>query len=141
MSLLDGTRPLKRWRWVGIFSEELMACAALVQVGLARQSFWALHLRDSDGPLRERTRMFPRRSEVQLTMGRPASSGAPARLGRVVIHDRGVALDVSLQEEAGFQSSAPTGPAGSGRASRPGSRPRARSRWTAAPRGRYGRSP
>ncbi len=109
MSLLDGTRPLKRWRWVGIFSEQLMACAALVQVGLARQSFWALHLRGSDETLRERTRMFPRRSEVQLTMGRPARSGPPARLGRVVINDRGVALDVTLEEEAGFQCICPHG--------------------------------
>ena len=109
MSLLDGTRPLKRWRWVGIFSEDLMGCAAIVQVGLARQSFWALHLRGSGQPMRERTRMRPRRSEVQLTMGRPAAAGPPARLGRVVINDRGVALDVKLQEEPGFQCTCPNG--------------------------------
>ena len=41
MSLFRGRRPLKRWRYVGVFCEELMACAALVQVGPARQTFWA----------------------------------------------------------------------------------------------------
>ena len=100
MALLDGTRPLKRWRWVGIFNEEMMACAAVVQVGLARQSFWALHMRgDARGRLRGRTRMVPRHSEVQMTIGAPGS-----RQGRLLIRDRGVVLDVSLHEEAGFQT-------------------------------------
>ena len=36
-------RPLKRWRWVGVFGEELMLCAAQVRIGPARQSFWAMH--------------------------------------------------------------------------------------------------
>ena len=107
MALLDGTRPLKRWRWVGIFSDELMACAALVEVGLARQSFWALHMRGPGEALRQRTRLRPRRSEVQLTMGRTASEGLPARPGRVLVNDRGVALDVTLEEEPGFQCICP----------------------------------
>jgi hypothetical protein len=42
MSLFQRGRPLKRWRYVGVFCEELMACAARVQVGPARQSFWAV---------------------------------------------------------------------------------------------------
>jgi hypothetical protein len=103
MSLLDGTRPLKRWRWVGIFSEELMACAAIVEVGLARQSFWALHMRGG-GRLRGRTRMLPRRSEVQLTIGAPN-----VRDGRLLIHDQGVVLDVTLHEQPGFQTICPHG--------------------------------
>ena len=40
--MFDRGRPLKRWRWVGVFSEELMVCAAQVRIGPARQSFWAL---------------------------------------------------------------------------------------------------
>ena len=60
MSLFRGTRPLKRWRYVGVFCEELMLCAARVQVGPARQSFWAL-LSRADGSLRERTRTLARR--------------------------------------------------------------------------------
>ena len=37
-----------------------MACAALVQVGPARQSFWAILSAREDGRLRERTRLLPR---------------------------------------------------------------------------------
>jgi hypothetical protein len=96
-SLFDGTRPLKRWRYVAIFSEELMACAALVRIGPLRQSFWALHLRDG-GPVREHTRLVPRRGEVELTAG---GAGAP---GRLRVRDRGVELDVELDEDDGFQA-------------------------------------
>jgi hypothetical protein len=109
MPLLEGTRPLKRWRWVGIFNDELMACAALVQVGLARQSFWALHMRGARTALRERTRMRPRREELQLTIGHAPMDGRDGRPGRVLIRDRGVSLDVSLQEEPGFQTICPHG--------------------------------
>jgi hypothetical protein len=31
----------KRWRYVGVFAEELMLCAASAQIGPLRQSFWA----------------------------------------------------------------------------------------------------
>lgn len=108
--LFRGTRPLKRWRYVGVFSEELSACAALVQIGPARQSFWALHDR-SDGSMRERTRMLPRRGEVELTHA-PTRSGAPggARApGRLRIRDRGVDLDVLLEEDAGIEALCPHG--------------------------------
>jgi hypothetical protein len=91
MRLVRGGRPLKRWRYVGVFSEQLMACAALVQVGPARQSFWALYRRDAD-ELYERTRLLPRRRELSL---------AP---GRLRLRDRGLALDVRLEEEAGVEA-------------------------------------
>lgn len=90
MALLRGGRPLKRWRYVGVFGEQLMACAAIVQVGPARQSFWALYRRDEDR-LQERTRMLPRRAELQL--GR----------GRLLLRDRGLELDLALAEEPGVQ--------------------------------------
>jgi hypothetical protein len=91
--LFAGTRPLKRWRYVGIFSEELSACAAIVQIGPARQSFWALHDR-GDGSVRERTRMLPCRGELELAR-------AP---GRLRISDLGVELDLLLEEEAGIEA-------------------------------------
>ncbi|HEX3451713.1 MAG TPA: DUF2804 family protein [Solirubrobacteraceae bacterium] len=73
MPLLRGTRPLKRWRYVAIFCEELMVCAATVQVGPARQSFWAVLLRDaqlgSQPRLLERTRLLRRRGAVELPQG------------------------------------------------------------------------
>jgi hypothetical protein len=108
MSLLRGGRPLKRWRYVGIFSEQLMACAALVQVGPARQSFWALYRRETD-ELRERTRMLPRARTLRLDHCTHDPDGSPAEPGRLLIEDGGVALDVSLTEEAGFRARCPHG--------------------------------
>jgi len=96
MGLLRGGRPLKRWRYVGVFCEELMACAALVQVGPARQSFWAV-LSRGDGRLRERTRLLPRRGAVELGEG------------HMGIHDDGVFLDLMLDEEAGIEARCPHG--------------------------------
>ncbi|HEY3758302.1 MAG TPA: DUF2804 family protein [Solirubrobacteraceae bacterium] len=109
MPLLRGTRPLKRWRYVAIFCEELMACAATVQVGPARQSFWAVLLRGeqlgSSPRLLERTRLLPRRGTVELSPG------------RLRIHDRSVdprgrrqtagtviACDFALEEGAAVEA-------------------------------------
>jgi hypothetical protein len=94
--LLHRGRPLKRWRYVGVFGEQLMACAAAVQIGPARQSFWALHLPGEEAT-RERTRMLPRRREVGLTPG------------RLTVHDRGVRLELVLEEDAGIQARCPHG--------------------------------
>ncbi|HEV7944001.1 MAG TPA: hypothetical protein VGP17_14520 [Solirubrobacteraceae bacterium] len=33
---------MKRWRYVAVFCEDVMACAATVQVGPVKQSFWAV---------------------------------------------------------------------------------------------------
>ena len=107
MGLFDGTRPLKRWRYVGIFSEELMACAARVQIGPARQSFWALKLGGEAG-MRERTRMLPRRREVELLAGGPAADGG-RRPGRLAIRDRGVELILELDEDEGIEARCPDG--------------------------------
>jgi hypothetical protein len=108
MTLLRAGRPLKRWRYVGVFSEQLMACAALVQVGPARQSFWALYRREDD-ELRERTRMLPRARTLALDEGADSQDGSSARPGRLRIDDRGVALDIGLEEEAGWRARCPNG--------------------------------
>jgi len=94
--LLRGTRPLKRWRYVGVFGDQITACAALVSIGPARQSFWALQA--EGGALRERTRLWPRAGELQLTHARALEPG------RLLIRDRGVVLDLLLEEEAGVQA-------------------------------------
>jgi hypothetical protein len=116
--IFDGSRPLKRWRYVGIFCEELMACAALVQIGPARQSFWALHMREG-GLMRERTRRLPRRGEVELIHAQRgtrayahARAGAPRREhspGKLRLNDRGVLLDLTLEEDGGFEATCPNG--------------------------------
>ncbi|HEY1834358.1 MAG TPA: DUF2804 family protein [Solirubrobacteraceae bacterium] len=90
-----GLRPLKSWRYVGVFGEQLMACAAHVRVGTARQSFWALWTPASR--MRERTRLVPRAGEVTL---------AP---GLLRIQTRSVQLDLRLSEEAGIQARCPHG--------------------------------
>ena len=105
MPLLLGLRPLKRWRYVGVFADELTACAALVQIGPARQSFWALML-PGEKRLRERTRLLPRRGEVMLA---PAGETRRPGRGRLRIEDRGVRLDLELEEEAGIEARCPHG--------------------------------
>ena len=42
MPMWRGGRPLKRWRWVGAFSDELMLCAAVARIGPVRVSWWAV---------------------------------------------------------------------------------------------------
>jgi hypothetical protein len=96
MKLFHGSRPLKRWRYVGVFCEELMACAAIVHVGPARQSFWAV-LPRPDGPMRERTRVLPRRGAIEL---------AP---GRLRLREDGVVLDLLLDEDPGIEALCPHG--------------------------------
>jgi hypothetical protein len=57
MALFHGARPLKRWRYVGVFGEKVMLCAAAVHVAGVPQSFWGLWDRGNrEGrELRERT--------------------------------------------------------------------------------------
>lgn len=47
MALLDGGQLRKRWRYVAVFGEEVMLCAARAQVGPFAQSFWVLRDRGS----------------------------------------------------------------------------------------------
>ena len=41
MPLLRGGRPLKRWRWVGAFGPDAMACAARASIGGLPVTWWA----------------------------------------------------------------------------------------------------
>jgi hypothetical protein len=96
MRMFRGTRPLKRWRYVGVFGERFMICAASVQVGPARQTFWAVFQRDS-GAMTERTRMIPRRGALDMTPG------------RLRIRDDAVLLDLELEEDDGIEAKCPHG--------------------------------
>jgi len=87
LALLRGTRPLKRWRYVAVFGEQLMACAARIQIGPARQSFWAVYLREQ-AMLRERTHLLGGRDRVALGNG------------ALRVADAGVLLELSLREAA-----------------------------------------
>jgi hypothetical protein len=105
LRMIHGGRPLKRWRYVGLFGEQLMACAALVQVGPARQSFWALYER-GERRLRERTRLLPRGAALRMSPGLPGRRERGRRLepGRVRLRDAGVELDLRLEEEEGIHA-------------------------------------
>jgi hypothetical protein len=82
-------RPLKRWRYVGVFCEELFACAASVQVGPARQAFWALYLRE-ERTMRERTHTLRARGAVELPGG------------ALRVRDAGIELELELAEDDGW---------------------------------------
>lgn len=87
-------RPLKAWRYVGVFGPELMLCAAVVRIGRARLAFWALWDREA-GSMHEQTRI-----------GRGAVALEP---GRVAVHDRNVRFELVLEEGPGVETVAPTG--------------------------------
>jgi hypothetical protein len=91
MRLFRRTRPLKRWRYIGVFNEQFMVCAASVHVGPAHQTFWAIFERAS-GLVVERTRLIPRPRALDLTPG------------RVRIRDDAVLLDLELEEDGGNEA-------------------------------------
>jgi hypothetical protein len=91
----DGLRPLKAWRYVGVYGPELMICAAIVRIGPARQAFWAIWDR-SRGRLRERTYLITTR-HVRLEPG------------RLSVDDGPVNVHVALEERPGVESVCPTG--------------------------------
>jgi len=85
----DG-RPLKAWRYVGVFAEEAMVCAAQVRIGPLHQCFWAVWDREQ-GRLHERT---IRRSSDAVSL-------PPGRM-RIACGDAEV--DVALKEEPGVET-------------------------------------
>jgi hypothetical protein len=83
---LKGGRPLKRWRYVGVFGADAMACFGVVRIGLLPQAFWAVL--DGDG-LRERTRF--RSSAVDLADGRVRVAG----VADLTVEPSGRAIEVT----------------------------------------------
>ncbi|MDX6690072.1 MAG: hypothetical protein QOG15_1529 [Solirubrobacteraceae bacterium] len=96
MPLVRGGRPLKRWRYIAAFSDELMLCAGSAQIGPLRSSWWAIWDR-SRGELSERTRV-----------GR----GTAARFGpggRLTVRDRRASIDLDVEEGSAVESLNPHG--------------------------------
>ena len=77
-----GRRPLKRWRYVGVYGPELMLCAGMVRVAGLPQTFWAVWDREGQR-LWERTVL--RRGRVALPDG------------AVRVADREVSVDLALE--------------------------------------------
>src|SRR5664280_235024 len=91
-----GLRPLKAWRYVGVFGDELMLCVAAVRIGPFRQCFWAVWERGRKR-LHEQTRVG--QGGVRLTPG------------QVRVDDGAIAVDLVLAETAGIESVCPSGAA------------------------------
>jgi hypothetical protein len=89
----SGTRPLKRWRYVGVYTAELMLCVGDARVGPIPQRWWAVTL--PDGTLRDRT-----------TVGR---GGVDLERSRVRVDVAGVRIDLELQESDGLDIVSPHG--------------------------------
>jgi Protein of unknown function (DUF2804) len=86
-------RPLKRWRYVAVYMPELMLCVADARVAGVPQRWWAVAL--SDGTLYERT-----------TARRIDRAPGP---GRVLVEDRGVRIELALEEGEGVEVVSPHG--------------------------------
>ena len=99
MPLVVSGRPVKRWRYVGVYGERLMLCAGVVWIGVLPQTFWAVWDRRR-AALRERTRMF-----------RPLRFVSVGGDGRVVIRDGTVSADLVLEPGVAVETASPHGPA------------------------------
>lgn len=60
-----GTRPRKRWRYIGFYGEDVMLCMVALSVGPFRQCFWSLWDR-LEGRVIDNTQMVPIRPEVTI---------------------------------------------------------------------------
>ena len=92
MPLFRGTRPRKRWRYVGYYGPDLMLCAADARIGPVPQRWWAVAL--PGGNLHERT-----------TIGRGGVSVEP---GAVEVARDGVRIHLTLEESGGVEAASPT---------------------------------
>ena len=88
-----GTRPLKRWRYVGVYTAELMLCVADARIGPVPQRWWAVAL--PDGTLRGRT-----------TVGR---GGVTVSGSRALVKAQGVMIDLEFDEGAAVETASPAG--------------------------------
>jgi Domain of unknown function (DUF2804), C-terminal len=86
-------RPLKRWRYVGVYTPDLMLCAGEARIGPLPQRWWAVAT--PDGRLRERT-----------TFGR---GGVESLAGRLRLRAGGVAIDLELDERDPVEVVSPVG--------------------------------
>jgi len=88
-----GSRPLKRWRYVGVYEPGLMLCVGEAHVGPVPRRWWAVAM--PDGRLVERT-----------TVGR---GGLRLDGSRVRVDAGGVRIDLRLEEAGGVEVVSPHG--------------------------------
>ena len=86
----------KRWRYVGVYSEGLMLCAARAEVGPTGQCFWALWDREED-------------RELDHTSLRPGSREVVLDGPRLTIDAPGLHADLRLGDASPIESICPSG--------------------------------
>lgn len=94
LSLFDHGVLRKKWRYVGVYGEDLMICAAVVHVGPFTQTFWSIWDRATK-TLHEATHQ--RNTAVQVPDG------------RLLVNDGGVEIDLKLEVTPGFEVTTPAG--------------------------------
>jgi hypothetical protein len=92
-------RPLKRWRYLGVYTPELMLCVGNARVGGVPQRWWAVAL--PDGTLFERT--TTRRGGIELPLDRAHVEARAALNGELV------AIDLALGERQPVEVVSPHG--------------------------------
>lgn len=98
-------RPLKRWRYVGVYTPELMLCVGDARIGPVPQRWWAVAL--PGGELHERTTFGAGGVALDSPWsggGREGGDGSPARLR---VEAAGVRIDVTLEESPGVEVVSP----------------------------------
>jgi Protein of unknown function (DUF2804) len=93
MPPIRGGRPLKRWRYIGVYGPDLMLCVADARIAGLPQRWWAVAL--PDGTLHERT-----------TARRVDRAPAP---GWVLVAERDVRIELTLEESPGIEVVSPHG--------------------------------
>jgi hypothetical protein len=96
MRLFDHGQLRKRWRYVALFAEELMLCAARAEVGPLTQSFWVLWDRDTQ-------------QQWAHTALRPGSREVTLEGPRLEIDGPGLRAGLELGEAAPIEVTCPSG--------------------------------
>lgn len=88
MPIFRGRRPLKRWRYVGAYDAQVMACVGDAQIGPLRQRFWAVC--EPGRPVVART---------TLTRGGVRIEGS-----RALVEHGDVRIDLTVEEDGGVET-------------------------------------
>jgi Protein of unknown function (DUF2804) len=106
MPLRRAGQTRKRWRYVGLFAEELMLCVARAEVGPLAQSFWVLLDRESGQQLAH-TALRPGSREVRMD----GPGAVPDGGSTVEIDAHGLRATLRVGEVAPIETICPSGSA------------------------------
>jgi uncharacterized protein DUF2804 len=96
MRMFRRGRPLKRWRYIGAYDADVMACVCDIRIGPARQRFWAVAERDR--PIVTRTTSGP--------------GGVRIEGSRATVAAGDVRIDLEVEESGGIETVHPSGRSG-----------------------------